>query len=567
MQQTNSPRVHPSWTARLTGVLCLLVPAAALAEETQPTGQNQLSYCNITALTWASASNGVTITIRSDGILDWERGQGFSERHATRIPIRLPQARSKLGKSTFDVKAFPVSHVTVTTSPGSAMGIGLDVTIYAHTGVTYRIDRTANQRNVMIMVDKPYTIEARNGAAAQGAEAEKKLTVEYHDGLVDVSAVKANLHELLGKLAKATDTNLAVDDAVQRQVTMSLTGLPVADVIRGIASAYGLAVSEADNCFRLSEGVPDTLATFNISTTQSFPVKYLRADNARALLPNFLFNYVNTNYPQNAVVATAPTQMLEKIGRDLEKVDQPPPQIMIEALAVEFTTTEGLDLGIDYQDFNSTFERTINTQDGGLSYKTIGRLPEDFLTRVTALAKTGKARIYANPRMAAVNGQTAELHIGEQRFIKVQYIRYGQQQEKIQGVDVGVKLKIEPWTGGNGEITMDIEPTVSNIQEIDEQSGLPVLSTRRAHTDVRVKDGETVVIGGLTLQQEFKTKNKIPILADIPLLGELFTSRRTSKVNSELVLFVTPHTLTDRGRLQDEQEEARIRERFLGERQ
>jgi type II secretory pathway component GspD/PulD (secretin) len=544
----------------------VLSAVCALAQGQQPSGQSQLSYCNITQLTWASVSNGVTITLRSDGILDWERSHGFSERFATRIPIRLPQARSKLGKSTFDIKSFPVSHVTVTPSAGAEMGIGLDVTVYTHTAVDFKIDRSANQRNVMIMVNKPYTLESRNGeAAAQGPEVEKKLDVQCHDGLVDVSAVKANLHELLGQLAKSSGTNIAVDDAAQRQVTMSLRDLPVADVIRGIASAYGLAVSEADDCFRLSEGVPDTLATYNVSSTQSFPIKYLRAANARALLPNFLFNYVNTNYSQNAVVATAPTQMLEKIGRDLEKVDQPPPQIMIEALAVEFTTTGALDLGLNYSDLNSTFERTLNTLDGALSYRTVGKLPEDFLTRVTALAKSGKARIYANPRMAVVNGQAAEIHIGEQRFIKVQYIRYGQQQEKIQGVDVGVKLKVQPWTGGNGEITLDIEPSVSNIQEIDEQTGLPVLSTRRANVDLRVKDGETVVIGGLTLEQEFKTKSKIPILGDIPLLGELFTSRRTSKVNSELAIFVTPHILTDRGRLPDEETENRIRDQFLGE--
>jgi type II secretory pathway component GspD/PulD (secretin) len=79
-----------------------------------------------------------------------------------------------------------------------------------------------------------------------------------------------------------------------------------------------------------------------------------------------------------------------------------------------------------------------------------------------------------------------------------------------------------------------------------------------------VRDGETIAIGGLTLQQEFKTKSKIPLLGDIPGLGELFTSHSKTKVNSELVIFITPHILTDRGRLSDEATEQSLRERFLG---
>jgi len=551
--------LHPVRLAAVAGP----VLAAAFVLVAAPSDAAQLAYCNITDLKYTSVTNGVNIRIVSDGVLDWEEGPGFRDRWATRIPIRFPHARSKLAKSTFNVKMFPVSHVQVTVPQDAEQGIGLLVVVTTYTPVTFKIDRSTNQRVVMIMVDKPYTVESRSAATQTTGTVATHLTVRAHDQLLDVSAVKADLHELLGEIARQTGVNIAVDDAVQRKVSMSLTDMPVADVIHGIASGYGLSVSEHAGTFRISEGVPDTLATYNVSSTESFPIEYLRASTARGLLPNFLFSYVNTNWQQNAVVATAPSQMLDKIRSDLKKIDQPPPQIMIEALAVEFANTDDLDLGLDIVNQESTFTQTLNTQEGTLSYRTIGKLPEDFMARVTALAQAGKAKIYANPRMAAVNGGDAEIFIGGQRFIKVEYLRWGQQQEKIQAVDVGVKLNVSPWTGGNGEVTMTIKPEVSNIQEIDEQTGLPVLSTRRADTDVRVKDGETVVIGGLTLRQEFKTKSKIPVLGDLPLLGELFTRRRTNRVNSELVIFVTPHILTERGRLPDAAAEARLRQRFL----
>ena len=80
----------------------------------------------------------------------------------------------------------------------------------------------------------------------------------------------------------------------------------------------------------------------------------------------------------------------------------------------------------------------------------------------------------------SINGRLADIFIGEQKFIIVRVSQFGQILEKIQAVDVGVKLQVTPWTGGNGEITTRIQPEVSNISEIDPLSGLPVLSTRRA---------------------------------------------------------------------------------------
>ena len=108
-----------------------------------------------------------------------------------------------------------------------------------------------------------------------------------------------------------------------------------------------------------------------------------------------------------------------------------------------------------------------------------------------------------------------------------------------------MKLSVTPLTGGNGEITTRIVPEVSNITELDLRTGLPVLSSRRADTTVRVKDGETIAIGGLTLDQEQTTKSKIPFFGDLPLVGGLFRGSKKNTVRTELVIFVTPHILTN----------------------
>ena len=157
----------------------------------------------------------------------------------------------------------------------------------------------------------------------------------------------------------------------------------------------------------------------------------------------------------------------------------------------------------------------------------------------------------------------AEIFIGAQRFIKVQYVQRGQQQERIQSVPVGVRLVVTPWTGGNREITTHLVAEVSNIVELDATTGLPLLSTRRAESTVRAGDSETIVIGGLTQRQEEVTKKKIPILGDIPILGNLFRHKTKTFSNTELVLLITPRLLTESGTLPDAEAEAAIRAKFL----
>jgi len=98
----------------------------------------------------------------------------------------------------------------------------------------------------------------------------------------------------------------------------------------------------------------------------------------------------------------------------------------------------------------------------------------------------------------------------------------------------------------------------------DPKTGLPDKSTRRANTTVRVRDGETIIIGGLLQRELMSTKTKVPILGDIPLLGQLFRSEDTKEAVTEMAIFITPRILSQTGRLPAEQEEA-LKKRFLHE--
>ncbi len=535
-------------------------------------------YCNITEVTATELSNGVQISVKADGILQMSGWWG--QQTGNRFEIQFNNARNQTGNNFIDVSLFPVSHIELSVPQGATEGVGVTMAVVMSEVSPVSVSTNPDRQSVLLTVRSSRTLEGKSkpkpAAAEKKAEQEKDLVVEVAEGRVSVTAVKCDLHKLLGEIAKQTGANLAVDDAVSGEASLHLRNLTVEECLNAIASAHGLALSKVNGVFMFSRGVPQDLAAYRLSGTASFPMRYTRAQAASGLLPTFLYSYLHVNEEQNAVVVTAPQQMLDKIRADLQAVDIAPPQILMEAIAVEFTDTRDADkvlsmlrgdvTGKTTDTGEAEYSATANARTGEITYNNVGELPSDFEARLRSLETEQRCRIRAAPRMAVINGHEAEIFIGARRFMKVEYISYGQATEKIQGVDVGVKLMIRPLTGGGGEITLTVDPNgseVSNVSEVDPRTGLPVLSARRTGTTVRVKDGETVVLGGLSQRQSEERVTRIPVLGSLPLVGSLFRSHSRSDVNSELLLFITPHILTPEGRLADEKAEQEIRQRFL----
>jgi len=544
-----------------------------------------LVYCNVTDIQVKAMPNGVQVTVVADGILEWEyQRDTYRQRYGkvTSVGLLLENARSKIERNFIPVNQTPVSHVEISVPQEAKEGIGLNILATLTEASAFDVDLSRDKQALIITVNSDRTIE-RVGNGERTASQENggaRCVVTYAEGLLSVRAVNADIHRVMGAIARESGAEIAVDDEIGiylERMSLSLPQMPVDTVIKAIAGAYGLALEKVGDVYMISAGLPASLATYNRSGTRSFPMRYLQAQNASGLLPTFLYSYLHVNEEQNAVVVTAPRQMLDKIGKDLSKTDVAPPQIMIEAVAVEMTGTDDLNLGLAWRYRDMTDDIAGDSTTGDLSYRSLG--PEDFAeggdyyeatvpTRdlsinLKALLEKGQAEIKARPQMAAVNGERAEIFIGAQRFVQVSFLQYGQQQERILSVPVGVRLRVIPWTGGNNEITTDIEAEVSNIVSIDPETGIPRLSSRNAETTVRVRDGETIVIGGLTLDQETIRQRKIPLLGDLPIVGNLFRSRTDASTKTELVLFITPRLLQS-GHLPEKKEQA-IKQRFLGE--
>lgn len=387
---------------------------------------------------------------------------------------------------------------------------------------------------------------------------------------VSVFAVGVDAQELLTRLAKETGIRLIVDDTVRRTVTINLVNMPVTRILEIIAAAYGLSYREVNGIFMLSEGIPRSPSSYLLSDIDTITTQYVLAPNAKSLLPVFLQDHVKTNAEQNAVILSAPPEVLKKFREDIKQFDIPAAQIMIDVLMVEFTDSAAREFRAQWGWSNDGRSLTVDSPLGQVVFRSVTTLPTEFFTSLRALVTQGKARVHANPRIATVSGQRASIFIGKQRYLSTPVsIGSGRGEgdfffRQTNFIDAGVRLNITPWTGGEGEIIVDVQPEISVLSAPDPKTGLPDKSTRRANTTVRVRDGETIIIGGLIQRELMSTKTRVPVLGDIPLLGQFFRSEDTKESVTEMAIFITPHILSQTGHLPAEQEEA-LKKRFLQE--
>lgn len=395
--------------------------------------------------------------------------------------------------------------------------------------------------------------------AAPGSAPASKIQVTPGTEGVTLHAVGVDAQEVLTTLGRKTGLRLIVDDTVRRTVTVHFVNKKATEILEAIVAAYGLSCREVHGIYMISEGIPRSPSSYLLSDIAAISTQYVLAPDAKSLLPVFLQDHVKTNQEQNAVILSAPGDVLRKFADDIRQFDIPAAQILLEVLMVEFTDTGAKEFGLRWDWTNATRQVAVDAPSGTVFYHTLVTLPDSFGAELRALVTAGKARVKASPRIATVSGQRATIFIGKQRYLSTP-VAMPRGDDEFSGmwqsnvIDAGVRLVMTPWTGGQGEIIVDIRPEISVLSAPDPTTGLPERSTRRANTTVRVRDGETVIIGGLLQQESYRTRTRIPLLGDLPIVGPLFQSVNDRETNTELAIFVTPRILSQTGHLPPDEE-------------
>jgi len=266
-------------------------------------------------------------------------------------------------------------------------------------------------------------------------------------------------------------------------------------------------------------------------------LRYIRATDAKATLAIALARaVVAVDSMHNALIVSGNATLLERVRRLVAQLDRPSPQVLFEVRVIDLTPVNdqsnfglefgGLDLGGQPIPAAATYAFSG------------GSIPLNV--KLNALLSEGRARILATPKILTLSDRVAELHIGATYPIATNGSVFGSQ--SVQYIDIGVKLKIRATIGRSGSVIADIHPQYSEILGFTAQN-FPIIANRRLDSTLRVRNGETIVLGGLLRDVSSETVQRIPFLSQIPILGSFFANKATSHERDEIVFLITPHVI------------------------
>lgn len=418
------------------------------------------------------------------------------------------------------------------------------------------------------------------------------LTVDFPD---------EDVRNILRNVADLFELNLVIPDTLQGRTTLKLRDVTWRQIFQVVLSPLGFTYVEDANIIKVVS--IDSLAAEPV-TTEIFLINYARAEDLRPSLEPLVDAAVGgrviVDARSNALVVTERPSRIGRIRPIIETLDRATDQVMIETKFVEVTDRDSKNIGINWSSlngyglgagpFNRDYQRTRDSEsntgsqltqtpifDGngnviGLNTNVTPTNTSSFIAGTTrldtavfsadqfnvilsALRSTNDVKLVSNPTLVTLNNVEAEINIGEE--FPIPNYTYNQERGtfEISGFEfrpIGVNLKVTPQVNSQGFIRLTVAPEVSSRAGETAFGGasgaaIPIIATRRTLTQVTMKDGFTMGIGGLIENTSITTETKVPVIGSVPGIGRLFRSDSTSSSMRNLIIFITARTVSAEG--------------------
>lgn len=376
---------------------------------------------------------------------------------------------------------------------------------------------------------------AAYGGTPAAAQASNTMSYTFRD---------TPISELFNMISRTAHINIVLARGVSGNVSINLYDLTVRQAIEAIAEAGGYLVTERAGGFFISD---PKAAQKDVGATQqvrAMKVRYTDLRKAGEILARQVgvAGTVTVLEPTRTLVVESNEAGLARAAQVLREIDKPPQQILIEAKILSITLDQDQAFGVDW---NRVFNGNASDTVGATGFATtVG--PRFFLNVVnnnieahlTALSNKGRVHTLATPRLLALEDQEATTTVGDEIGYKLTTTINNVTSESIQFLDTGVILRVTPSIDADGRILMKVHPEVSTGTV---SSGIPSKNTTEVSTELVAKDGQPVLIGGLIKNASNYQRQGVPLLADLPLIGRVFSSTDDSGTSTETIVLITPH--------------------------
>ncbi len=453
------------------------------------------------------------------------------------------------------------------------------------TGGRSRFQRTVSA--AMLLMILCGTITSVGIAATDKNDGEVLMSVQerMRQQMIDVVDFRETpIEQVLRVLARQADIDIVKSPKVVGDVTATLTEIPLNEALDNILSAHGYGYIATENMIRVVP-LEEIFTMQEKILSRVYRITYANVKEVEAALRKIITpgtGSISANPSTSNIIVIDTESKILAIDAFLEEIDRVTPQILVEARIYDVSSTDRMDLGVEWSlgkntDYgaggvsaigdDSTLLGKGNRTDSHLTGLFSGVVSK--ATDTSGLIRFGvlnssinidailraeqeniSAKLLANPRIMVLDNEEANIKIVEEiPFQELSQTSQGGSIGTTQFKDVGVELDVTPHLTRDNMIRLRIHPQFSVrtgdvvLPGVESSSPQPIVARREATTVVLVEDGQTVVIGGLKKQETTQQTNKIPLLGDIPIVGGLFRFEGESTVNSELVVFITPHIM------------------------
>ncbi|MFT7620358.1 MAG: type II secretory pathway component GspD/PulD (secretin) [Planctomycetota bacterium] len=359
-------------------------------------------------------------------------------------------------------------------------------------------------------------------------------------------------------VGEAIGLNILVSIDMPETVTASFPNIDAKRGLDAILARYGYRLTPRDGIHTVERQAnePMETRTFNLRTG-------VKIDISTQLKPLAGAGGQITMMPENrAVIVTASHEGLKRVGDYLKTLDRRPRQVVIEALVVEVARSNTHRRGVDFSASDIEMFSSVGSVDSNFLPAAMGAGSNPFTLGIVNAKNAiefmlsaddgiDKLNILHSPFISTLTGKKATLRVIE----TIPYIQATTSigadagvsagtvtsAEQIEFEETGVTLEVTPNIGDDDIVEIWVKPTIEEL--VGFMVGVPVIDTRTAETNLMVKNGETVVMGGLLRNTFRRTESGVPILKDIPIIGELFRRVEIEDEKIELMIFLTPHII------------------------
>lgn len=391
------------------------------------------------------------------------------------------------------------------------------------------------------------SLESSIPASVKRGEIQVKEEPKKEEPLITNVFFETDISQVLRDISTQAKIPIIPDDTVRGVITVELQDVPLSKALEMVLAPKGYMFCKFDNYYLVGLADPTGPSFAKLTSTEFLNLNYLQAEDLLTLIPQSFLSFIQVNKGKNLVTITAPDPLIERIKNDIALIDIPPQQVVIESLIAEISKEGIRNIGTNWnfkwKDSSVTLKKETD-KTSKISYTITNDLTSQALiTFIDMLVKEGKAEIKANPKVVTLTGQQAKIKLSREEFYQLLSGRVGYESVTLKAIESGIILDITPYISQKGEITVKIISEVGDVAGEGTPQGLPIINKRNVETKVRVKEGETIIIGGLTQKKKKNSLVKIPVLGSIPIIGFFFKQVKTITEETEVMIFITPHII------------------------